>query len=354
MKSYYYLDSSEEVVGPFKLSDLDSIYQDGSITGATQVCEEGTQNWMPFFKVPRPTAPQQIPTAVSSPDINLPSSIPKTAGLATASLVCGITSLFLLLLTGIPAVITGHMALGKIKKSQGRLQGSGKAITGLILGYISIALTLIAVLAGLATPAILGAKKDADKAKTITNAKIIGIAMTEFDNQYGEFPSDLTRKELESEGEEVPSGDSANDYFAQLLINKSTDSEKIFYAKGVRGVKEGDNVFKNQPDKILEKSEVGFGYFMYDDNTPLSLSDASSCPLICAPLKSGGTNPIFDENAYAGEYVYLQLDNSVVTGKIKDGKALLKNQGMKTITTTGEGSMWETAQPVVKPPAAIQ
>ncbi|MDG1669781.1 MAG: prepilin-type N-terminal cleavage/methylation domain-containing protein [Akkermansiaceae bacterium] len=225
---------------------------------------------------------------------------------------------------------------------------------GFTLVELLVVIAIIAVLAGLATPAILKAKKSADKAKTVSNAKQIGIAMMDFDGTYGEFPSDGTRKELESIGEEVPSGDSANDYFAQLLINDSVDSEKIFYAKGVRGVKEGDNVFKNQPDKILEKSENGFGYFMYDDKTALSSSDASSCPLVCAPLKSGGPNPVFDENAYAGEYVYLQLDSSVVTGKIKDGRALLKNQGMKTITTTGEGSMWETAQPVVMPPAAIQ
>jgi len=305
MKSYYYLDSSEEVVGPFKLSDLDSIYQDGRITGATQVCEEGNQNWMPFFKVPRPTAPQQIPTAVSSPDINLPSSIPKTAGLATASLVCGITSLFLLLLTGIPAVITGHMALGKIKKSQGRLQGSGKAITGLILGYISIALTLmIAVLAGLATPAILKAKKSADKAQTIFNAKQIYIAMTEFDNQYGEFPSDETRDLLENEGEEVPIGDSANDYFAQLLISKVLDSEKVFYAKGVRGVREGDDVF-NTPDKILEKGENGFAYIKNLSHS----SGLSSYPLLLAPMTGKGLK--FDPKPFGGKAVVLHLDGGV-------------------------------------------
>ena len=305
MKSYYYLNSSEEVVGPFKLSDLDSIYQDGKITGATQVCEEGNQNWMPFFKVPRPTAPQQIPTAVSKPDINLPSSIPKTAGLATASLVCGITSLFLLLLTGIPAVITGHMALGKIKKSQGRLQGSGQATTGLILGYISIALTLIiAVLAGLATPAIVAAKKSADKAKTITNAKQISIAMWDFETTYGEFPSDDTRKELKSIGEEVPSGDSANDYFAQLLINKSTDSEKIFFVKGVRGVREGDNLF-NAPDKILEKGENGFAYI----KNLSAASGSSSHPLLLAPMTGKGLK--FDPKPFGGKAVVLQLDGSV-------------------------------------------
>ncbi|MDB4512561.1 prepilin-type N-terminal cleavage/methylation domain-containing protein [bacterium] len=71
---------------------------------------------------------------------------------------------------------------------------------GFTLVELLVVIAIIAVLAGLATPAILKAKKSADKAKTISNAKQIGIAMTEFDNQYGEFPSDVTRDLLEDEG----------------------------------------------------------------------------------------------------------------------------------------------------------
>ena len=67
MKNYYYLDSAEEVQGPFTLSDLDSMHKSGKITSATQVCEEGTQNWLPFYRVPRSVAPQQAPKAASSP-----------------------------------------------------------------------------------------------------------------------------------------------------------------------------------------------------------------------------------------------------------------------------------------------
>ena len=226
---------------------------------------------------------------------------------------------------------------------------------GFTLVELLVVIAIIAVLAGLATPAILKAKKSADKAKTISNAKQIGIAMTEFDNQYGEFPSDETRDLLEEEGEEVPIGDSANDYLAQLLISKVLDSEKVFYAKGVRGVREGDDVF-NTRDKTLEKSENGFGYIMLNDGTGLSQSyGQSSIPVVCAPLKSGGIDPVFDEGAYNNEYVYLKLDSSVGTGKIKDGKALLKGQGKTTLTTNGEGTMWgSTDQATVRAPAAIQ
>lgn len=67
MKNYYYLDSSEEVQGPFTLSDLDLMHKGGKMTAVTQICEEGTQNWMPFFQVPRSTALKQTPKAASPP-----------------------------------------------------------------------------------------------------------------------------------------------------------------------------------------------------------------------------------------------------------------------------------------------
>jgi dipeptidyl aminopeptidase/acylaminoacyl peptidase len=41
--------------------------------------------------------------------------------------------------TGIPAVICGHLGLSKIKRSGGRLGGGGMAVAGLILGYLSTA-----------------------------------------------------------------------------------------------------------------------------------------------------------------------------------------------------------------------
>ena len=72
---------------------------------------------------------------------------PASSGLAIASLVCGICGLFVFgPLTGIPAVITGHIALSKIKKSGGIIHGRGMAIAGLILGYISIVLTLLLII----------------------------------------------------------------------------------------------------------------------------------------------------------------------------------------------------------------
>jgi len=56
----------------------------------------------------------------------------------------------------------------------------------------------IAVLAGLATPAILKAKKNADKAREINNMRQLSIALIAYDADFGELPAELAL--LEKEG----------------------------------------------------------------------------------------------------------------------------------------------------------
>jgi len=74
-------------------------------------------------------------------------NLPKTSGAAIASLVCGILGFLTGPITGIPALITGHIARKKIRNSGGTLAGSGMALTGLILGYTSTIVVFVVVLA---------------------------------------------------------------------------------------------------------------------------------------------------------------------------------------------------------------
>ncbi len=67
-----------------------------------------------------------------------------TSGLAITAMVCGIAGIVLFwaiipVLASIVAVITGHMALGQIKRDPA-LGGRGMAIAGLILGYLVVAI----------------------------------------------------------------------------------------------------------------------------------------------------------------------------------------------------------------------
>ncbi|MBW8487040.1 DUF4190 domain-containing protein [Actinomadura parmotrematis] len=78
-----------------------------------------------------------------------PPVVARTNGMATAAMVVGIISAVLTLIscgffgvTGPLAVIFGHLAQGQIKRTGEA--GSGQAVAGLVLGYLTSAIVLIA------------------------------------------------------------------------------------------------------------------------------------------------------------------------------------------------------------------
>jgi hypothetical protein len=82
---------------------------------------------------PRPPPPVPQPVARTAPTAIW------SLVLAVLSFVCG------WLFTAIPAVICGHIARSKIRKSGGALSGMGIATAGLILGYIALVLGVMAI-----------------------------------------------------------------------------------------------------------------------------------------------------------------------------------------------------------------
>lgn len=74
--------------------------------------------------------------------------IRQNSALAVASLVSGLLGWTLVPLIGsIVAIVTGHMARAEIRREPERLHGDGMALSGLILGYASIAVGLLAIAA---------------------------------------------------------------------------------------------------------------------------------------------------------------------------------------------------------------
>ena len=72
----------------------------------------------------------------------------ETSGLAVASLLLGI--LWFAGIGSVLALVFGYRARHEIKNSGGRQSGSGLAFAGIILGWIGVAILLVAVVAGLA------------------------------------------------------------------------------------------------------------------------------------------------------------------------------------------------------------
>jgi prepilin-type processing-associated H-X9-DG protein len=108
---------------------------------------------------------------------------PKTCGLAIASLVMGILTLFCSLFMAIPAIICGIIALVKIGKSQGQLKGNGFAIAGIVVPAV-LSLVIVPLLLAILMPALAKAKVVAQRTVCATNLKGLSMAMYVYANDY--------------------------------------------------------------------------------------------------------------------------------------------------------------------------
>ena len=118
---------------------------------------------------------------------------PQTCGTAIASLVLGCLGFVTCGLTGIPAVICGHIAQSQIGKSAGRLTGGGMALAGLITGYLTCVLLVMSpILAGIALPVFGEVKERGMQTKALSEAKQVGLACKIFATDHqGKFPAKL-------------------------------------------------------------------------------------------------------------------------------------------------------------------
>jgi len=84
-------------------------------------------------------------TPASPPPVS-PQTVPHTPAIAIWSLILAVLSFTCgWLFTAVPAVLCGHVARTKIRKSAGALGGKGIATAGLILGYIALVLGILGI-----------------------------------------------------------------------------------------------------------------------------------------------------------------------------------------------------------------
>ncbi len=98
----------------------------------------------------------------------------ESSGLAIASLVLGILGFFTLGLTSIPAAISGHLSLSKIKKSAGAIAGRGMAVAGLVLGYVSLVFAICVLAVVLSRARAVNDRMDT--ARSLSNVREISKA----------------------------------------------------------------------------------------------------------------------------------------------------------------------------------
>ncbi len=295
--------------GPFTLDQVRASLANGTYQLTELAWYDGAAGWLP------------LSTVLGLGENGVGRAAVPTSTLAIWSLVLGILALPLAGLTAIPAVICGHLALGKIKRSGGTQAGGGLAIAGLVTGYLGFCILGIAVLAGLTAPLVIRQKKKADQTEAVSNARAIGIALFEFESEYNSYPNDATAAVV-ADATTTPqiSGHSSNARFRQLIRSGITQSETIFYAH-VPGTHQPDNLIDR--DHALEQGECGFAYV---EN--LITKDKVVRPLAMTPMIPGTTR--FDPQPFSGKAVILWTDNSVRSLPIdrKSGQVMVDGRNL--------------------------
>ncbi|MGC4015629.1 MAG: hypothetical protein QM755_14075 [Luteolibacter sp.] len=194
------------------------------------------------------------------------------------------------------------------------------------IGVGSIALLL---LSGLVAPLLLRSQKKPNSTQALSNARQIGLALYDFDSDYGRFPDASTIPLVKSATHttlDLKSGTS-NDLFKQIIATDICTSEEIFYAK-VEGARKPDNVISSDA-KILQRGECGFAYIAGATSKCNPMRPLAVTPLIPGTLK-------FDPKPFDGRAIILRADNSA-------GSYIIRKDG--TVVAPGGKDLFDPSQP---------
>ncbi|MFD0893364.1 hypothetical protein KBB96_18215 [Luteolibacter ambystomatis] len=199
-------------------------------------------------------------------------------------------------------------------------------------------------------PYVLYGAKKASGTQAVSNARSIGLALFDFDSDYGRFPDASTIAAVKAVTDSTwdLKDRTSNDLFKQIIVSGITTSEEIFYAKA-SGARKPDSVIVTE-DRTLAQGECGFAYIA---------GAATKCdpmrPLAVTPLIPGTFK--FDPKPFDGRAIILRADNSAASYIIrKDGTVIAP--GGKDLFDPSQ-PYWRGAPPDVKwadlpvPPASI-
>ena len=138
--------------GPVSIEQLRAWQAQRRITVQTRVQLAGGTEWLPAGQVAELAslfAAPPLPVGSSSAPPLLTAQAPRRrqSGLAVFSFILGLCSFALCLgaISGLPAIIIGHVARRRATRSPERYGGKGLAISGVVLGYLSIFATILIV-----------------------------------------------------------------------------------------------------------------------------------------------------------------------------------------------------------------
>jgi hypothetical protein len=186
-------------------------------------------------------------------------------------------------------------------------------------------------------------KGDGEEGTTqaLNNARQIGLALFEFDSEYGRFPDASTIASVrENTGTQLDLGSTSSNQLFRQLIAVGLKSEKPFhFPDSAASPRKPDDIYT--PGRALEPGECGFGYA-----TGSSVSSHPGRPIVFGPLIPGTRR--FDLEAYKGKAIILRLDNSAIALEIDPKTGQVMQNGMDIFDP--RQSWWGGETPDIKLP----
>ncbi|MES2659757.1 MAG: sigma-70 family RNA polymerase sigma factor [Verrucomicrobiota bacterium] len=152
----------------------------------------------------------------------------------------------------------------------------------------------------------------------INNARQCGLALFEFESEYGSFPNEETAarvKEATKTNADLK-GTTANDCLFQLIAAGIAATDFIF-ALETPSERNG-----RKPGPLMNLEKCAFSYL-----SGMNAAGNPSRPILVTPLVAG--TGIFDRKALGGKAVILRVDNSATTVDIQqDGRVILNGMDL--------------------------
>ncbi|GEM_PF-1724250 len=194
--SWYILIQGEQR-GPFQAEQIRTYVKRGEAGPQDLVWKEGLAEWTPISNIPEfhaggspphpPPGPPHTPAYTTTTPAAHQSA--GTPGVAIASFILGLLSLIGGIFTAVPAIICGHIALGRFRNLPG-LQGRWMAMTGVIMGYVIMSFGLLGLIVAIALPAFVGARDAARENVCINNLRQIKGATQMYAVEYNKAARD--------------------------------------------------------------------------------------------------------------------------------------------------------------------
>ncbi|MDR1304777.1 MAG: DUF4190 domain-containing protein [Verrucomicrobiales bacterium] len=134
-------------LGPYTVAEARRQLANNEVSATDLAWHEGLAAWQPLGTLACLAADSAAAPPVSRPATS------QDSPLAIASLACGIAGMPLALVCGffswlpsLAAIICGHLSRAQIKNANGARTGDNFALTGLILGYVSLALCVLVII----------------------------------------------------------------------------------------------------------------------------------------------------------------------------------------------------------------